>query len=108
LRPQFFLGLGIMERVEYWNVDFERSLSFTKFPVKLAFANPSPCSGQVHKVKENKITHHSITPSFPGPDLACRAGVAQTLLRKYYGENKIFQATRARAGQYFNCETKWS
>jgi hypothetical protein len=58
--------------VEYWNVedpvfsgvDFERSLSFTKFPVKLAFANPSPCSGQVHKVKENKITHHSITPSF--------------------------------------------
>ncbi len=47
-------------------------------------------------------THHSITPLFPGPDLACRAGVAQTLLRKHYGENNTFQATRARAGQHSN------
>jgi len=39
-------------------------------------------------------------PSLPGPDLACRALFAQTLLLKYYSDKSVFQASRARAGQY--------
>ncbi len=46
------------------------------------------------------FSQYSSSPLLPGPDLACRAGVSQTPLPKYYIDNSVFQASRARAGQY--------
>jgi len=42
----------------------------------------------------------SNTPILPGPDLACRARALKTQLLKYCSDNNVFQASRARAGQY--------
>jgi general secretion pathway protein I len=39
-------------------------------------------------------------PVLPGPHLACRARSLQTQLLKYCRDNNVFQASRARAGQY--------
>jgi general secretion pathway protein J len=39
-------------------------------------------------------------PVLPGPDLACRARALQTQPLKYCSHNNVFQASRARAGQY--------
>jgi len=49
---------------------------------------------------------YSNIPPFPGPDLACRAGIPWAPLRKPYSDRKVFQATRARAGHYSMCEAK--
>jgi len=43
---------------------------------------------------------HSNIPLFPGPDLACRASIPWSPLRKPYSDRKVFHATRARAGHY--------
>ena len=39
-------------------------------------------------------------PTFPGPDMAHRAGVLQASLARYYSDTSFFQASRARAGHY--------
>ena len=70
--------------MEYWST----GVVDRKSAKKLSFySSPWLCSGQVH-------------PSLPGPDMACRARVPQTPLPKYYSDNSVFQAPRARAGQY--------
>ena len=47
-----------------------------------------------------KQEQYSNTPILPGPVLACRGRSLEIQLLKYSSDSKVFQASRARAGQY--------
>ena len=54
----------------------------------------------MEKWNNTKQEQYPNTPVLPGPELACRARALQTQLLKYCSDNNVFQASRARAGQY--------
>lgn len=56
--------------------------------------------GVLEKWNSTKQEQYSSTPVLPGPDLACRDRALHIQLLKYCSDNKVFQVSRARAGQY--------
>jgi len=86
-----------MMKIRLWRDDLDGTFSFISYLVKVVFP-----------------TNHSlnfpepIIPVFPGPDLACRAGVQWVSVPKHYSNNSLFQASRARAGQHSNCGVELS
>jgi len=52
------------------------------------------------KLINEYLSFHINIPIFPGPDLIGRTCVPWAPLRKYYSEQEVFHASRARAGHY--------
>jgi type II secretion system protein I len=58
------------------------------------------CVGVLERWKSTKKGQYSNTPILPGPDLVCRDRALHIQLLKYCSDNKVFQVSRARAGQH--------